>query len=125
VFVSYLRPVDASSGGDPLAQIVQAKRTIVRWLTGCALVVAVAAALPAAALAADAETTLAERYVPVVRIVDQEEQCGHGEAYQPTDVNLVLGNPDVAFPRPLGQDEHHQGRTDGERPRPRAVRVSP
>jgi hypothetical protein len=98
--VSYLRPVDASSGGDPLAQIVQAKRTIVRWLTGCALVVAVAAALPAAALAADAETTLAERYVPVVRIVDQEEQCGHGEAYQPTDVNLVLGNPDVAFRGP-------------------------
>jgi hypothetical protein len=62
--------------------------------------VATAAALPSAARAAGAETTLAERYVPVVRLVNQEEPCGHGEAYQPTDVKLVLGNPDVAVRGP-------------------------
>jgi hypothetical protein len=71
-----------------------------RALTGCILVALVATALPSIARAAAAETTLAERYVPVVRLVDQKEPCGHGEAYQPTDVNLVLGNPTVALRGP-------------------------
>jgi hypothetical protein len=75
-------------------------RSVLGALTGLVLVVATAAALPSTARAADAETTLAERYVPVVRLVDQEEPCRHGEAYQPTDVNLVLGDPDVALRGP-------------------------
>jgi hypothetical protein len=41
-------------------------------------------------------SALAERYAPVVRLVSQDEPCAHGEAYQPTDVNLVLGNPAIA-----------------------------
>jgi hypothetical protein len=53
----------------------------------------------ASAHAANPSLTLADRYAPVVRLVDQEEPCKHGEAYQPTDV-LVLGNPDVAFRGP-------------------------
>jgi hypothetical protein len=69
-------------------------------VTGCIVAIAVAAALPSLARAADAETNLAERYVPVTRIVNQEDPCAHGEAYQPTDVNLVLGNPDVALRGP-------------------------
>jgi hypothetical protein len=76
------------------------RRSVLRALAGFILVVATAAALPSAARAADAETTLAERYVPVVRLVNQEEPCGHGEAYQPIDMKLVLGNPDVAVRGP-------------------------
>jgi hypothetical protein len=75
------------------------RRSVLRALTGCILLAA-AAVLPSVALAADAETTLAERYAPVIRLVNQEEPCGHGEAYQPTDVSRVLGNPDVAFRGP-------------------------
>jgi hypothetical protein len=75
-----------------------------RDLTGrCALVVVVATAalvISGAARAADASLALAKRYAPVVRIVAQKEPCGHGEAYVPTNVNLVLGNPDVAFRGP-------------------------
>jgi hypothetical protein len=43
---------------------------------------------------------LAHRYSPVVRLVRQDEPCHHGEPFQPTDVNLVLGNPDVALRGP-------------------------
>ena len=70
-----------------------------RALAAC-IVAAVAAVIPPVAGAADVDTTLAERYAPVVRLVDQVKPCEHGEAYQPTDVNLVLGNPDVAFRGP-------------------------
>ena len=52
------------------------------------------------ALAAGPEQQLAQRYAPVVRIVEQNEPCHHGEPYVPTDVNLVLGNPDVALRGP-------------------------
>jgi Vacuolar protein sorting-associated protein 62 len=71
-----------------------------RALTGWILAALAAIALPSIARAAAAETTLAERYVPVVRLVDQKEPCGHGEAYRPTDVNLVLGSPEVALRGP-------------------------
>ena len=49
---------------------------------------------------ADGVTELAERYAPVVRLVEQARPCGHGEAFQPTNVDLVLGNPDVALRGP-------------------------
>ena len=65
-------------------------------LAGCVLFALV---LPATAHA-DGERALTERYAPVVRLVSQDQPCAHGEAYQPTDVNLVLGNPDVAFRGP-------------------------
>ncbi len=35
-----------------------------------------------------------------MRLVAQAEPCKHGEASEPTDVNLVLGNPDVGFRGP-------------------------
>ena len=57
-------------------------------------------ALPAPAGAASAERALADRYAPVVRLVEQQEPCHHGEPFVPTDVNLVLGSPDVAFRGP-------------------------
>jgi hypothetical protein len=70
----------------------------------CALLIAAAAAValvaPPSVRAADPSLALAERYAPVLRLVKQEESCKRGEAYRPTNVNLVLGNPDVAFRGP-------------------------
>src|SRR5262249_53811644 len=67
-------------------------------LTGAA--VAAGALLPSAARAADAPAELAQRYAPVVRLVEQDEECGHGEAFVPTNVDLVLGNSEVALRGP-------------------------
>jgi hypothetical protein len=64
-------------------------------------VVAVFAATRAhQAAAADPAQELAKRYAPVVRLVAQKEPCGHGEAYDPAAVNVVLGNPGVALRGP-------------------------
>ena len=54
---------------------------------------------PAAAASGPA-ATLALRYSPVVRLVAQSEPCARGEAYRPTDVELVLDNPGVALHGP-------------------------
>jgi hypothetical protein len=54
-----------------------------------------------ATTASDAETQLAQRYAPVVRLVEQKDPpCGDGEAFQPTDVNAVLNNPEVSLRGP-------------------------
>jgi hypothetical protein len=63
------------------------------------------AALAAAALIATAGSPaaqLAERYAPLVRLVEQAKPCGHGEAFLPAPVSAVLGNPDVALRGPWG-----------------------
>jgi hypothetical protein len=62
---------------------------------------ALAASVPAVARAADPAGELARRYAPVVRLVEQENPpCGHGEAFAPTSVDLVLGSPEVALRGP-------------------------
>jgi hypothetical protein len=61
--------------------------------------VALAAAPAAAADLAD-ETALAEKYAPVVRLVEQPEECGPGEPYIPTDVDVLFGDPTVALRGP-------------------------
>jgi hypothetical protein len=48
------------------------------------------------------ETALAERYAPVVRLVEQAEPCGAGEPYEPMDVDLLFGEPTVALRGPWG-----------------------
>src|SRR5215469_15156279 len=53
-----------------------------------------------AARADDPSLALAQRYAPVLRLVKQKEPCAYGEPYVPTNVNLVLGNPEVAFRGP-------------------------
>jgi hypothetical protein len=63
-------------------------------------VVVTALATSAGAGAANPSLALAERYAPVIRLVEQKAPCKHGEAYVPTNVNLVLGNPDVALRGP-------------------------
>ena len=71
-----------------------------RALTGL-VVVAAALALPAVARAdlAD-ERALAERFAPVVRLVEQEEECGPGESWEPTDVDVLFEEPTVALRGP-------------------------
>jgi hypothetical protein len=67
-------------------------------LTWAAL--AAGAVLPCVARAADTSGDLAQRYAPVVRLVEQDKECGQGEAFVPTNVDLVLGNPEVALRGP-------------------------
>lgn len=68
---------------------------------GASCAAALAAGLLAApALAADPPRELADRYAPVLRLVEQQEPCHHGEPFVPTNVNLVLGNPEVALRGP-------------------------
>jgi hypothetical protein len=68
------------------------------------LLVVVAIVFPAlvqpAASAENPARTLALRYSPIVRLVAQAAPCGHGEPYEPTDVNVVLTNPEVALHGP-------------------------
>lgn len=58
---------------------------------------------PAFADLAD-ETALAESYAPVVRLVEQEEECGSGEPYLPVDVVILFDEPTVALRGPWGND---------------------
>jgi hypothetical protein len=50
--------------------------------------------------AADAEDDLAERYAPVLRLVAQDEECGPGEPYRPSDVEAFLDEDTVALRGP-------------------------
>jgi hypothetical protein len=58
---------------------------------------------------------LAERYSPVVRLQEDSPRCADGEQFQPTDVEAVLGDqqvalrgpwrpPDIVKPQPEGRD---------------------
>jgi len=62
---------------------------------------ALAGAAPAAADLQD-EIALAERYAPVVRLVEQLEECGPGEPYEPLNVDLLFDEPTVALRGPWG-----------------------
>ena len=66
-----------------------------------ALLVGAALVVPAVARAdlAD-ETALAEKFAPVVRIVEQAQSCGYGEKYGPIDVDVLFDEPTVALRGP-------------------------
>jgi hypothetical protein len=69
------------------------------------LVLVLAAALglavvPAAAADLADETALAETFAPVVRLVEQEVECGPGEPYIPTDVDVLFEEPTVSLRGP-------------------------
>ena len=49
---------------------------------------------------AEAEEELAERYAPVVRLVEQTEECGPGEPYQATDIDAILDEETVSLRGP-------------------------
>jgi hypothetical protein len=75
-----------------------------------ALVPSITAVAAALALAGPAgadlakERALAERYAPVVRLVEGNEGCGPGLHYVPIDVNVLFGEPTVALRGPWGND---------------------
>jgi ABC-type sugar transport system permease subunit len=62
-----------------------------------AIGLALSAAAPAVASAESSAQELANRYSPVVALRHQDQPCDSGEAYRPTSVDLVLGNPKVAL----------------------------
>jgi hypothetical protein len=66
-----------------------------------AFAAAVCLSLAYAAVArAQAEEELAERYAPVVRLVEQEEECGPGEPYEPIDIDAILDEDTVSLRGP-------------------------
>jgi hypothetical protein len=69
------------------------------------LVLALVTPSPAAADLAD-ERALAQRFAPVVRLVEQKEECGPGEPYDPLDVELLLDDePTVALRGPWNRTD--------------------
>jgi hypothetical protein len=68
-----------------------------------ALAAAAALAVAPFARADDAsEQKLAERYAPVVRLVEHNGDCGPGYPYLPIDVDALFGDPTVALRGPWG-----------------------
>lgn len=70
--------------------------------TGSCLLAALVVAGPALA---GPEEELAARYAPVVRLVDQPEECGPGEPFIPTDVDVLFGEPTVALRGPWSRTD--------------------
>ena len=73
--------------------------------TGASIVLVVAGAIaafaaPSQAAAAGPEVALAKKFAPVVRLVEQQDACGHGEPYEPTDVDVLFGSEDVVLRGP-------------------------
>jgi hypothetical protein len=59
--------------------------------------------IPPAAAAESSAQRLVTRYAPISAFRQQEQPCGKGEAYRPTSVKLVLGNPEVVLRNPSGK----------------------
>jgi hypothetical protein len=58
-------------------------------------------AVPSAPADLADEQALADRFAPAVRLVEQEEECGPGEPYDPLDVDVLLDSePTVALRGP-------------------------
>ncbi len=69
-----------------------------RFLLGSLLVLCALLALSARAAAdTSAATTLADRYSPVIGLEPQPKLCGPGQAYRPTSLDIILGNPEVVL----------------------------
>ena len=64
-----------------------------------------ATATPAASSAPGDERALADRYAPVVRLVEQPVACGPGESFVPTDVEALFGDDGVALRGPWTTDD--------------------
>src|SRR6476619_2462534 len=76
-----------------------------RHLACCALAAVAALVLAGAVRESTPEEQLAARYAPVVRLVEQAEECGPGEPYIPTDVDTLFGEPTVAFRGPWNRTD--------------------
>ena len=75
---------------------------------GAALLVAATVGLLLAPLAAADladETALAQKFAPVVRLVEQPVECGPGAPYDPLDVDVLFGDPTVALRGPWNRTD--------------------
>jgi hypothetical protein len=66
----------------------------------CLLIVAALVAAPSAAADLADEQALAEKYAPIVRLVEQQDVCGYGEPFIPTDIDRILDEDTVALRGP-------------------------
>jgi hypothetical protein len=64
------------------------------------LVLAALIAAPIAGADLADEQALAEKYAPIVRIVEQPDVCSYGEPFIPTDIDLLLDEETVALRGP-------------------------
>jgi hypothetical protein len=71
-----------------------------RALLGVVVLVATLGTPSLAVADIEDETALAERFAPVVRLVEQSEECGPGEPFKPTDIDDLLGDDTVALRGP-------------------------
>lgn len=71
-------------------------------------------AAPASADEAD-EQQLAELYAPVMLLEVQDEACGPGEPYEPSDVDPLFDNPSVALRGPWTQQDLIRVAPDADR----------
>ena len=70
-----------------------------------ALIILPFALASTAAAASTDEAELAARFAPVVRLVNQPQNCGPGDPYVPIDVNLLFNEPTVALRGPWGPND--------------------
>jgi len=75
-------------------------RAVVFALAAMLIAFAGVAGASRAAAASDPASELAREYAPVLRLKEVPGSCGIGEPYVPIDVNLLMGNPEVALRGP-------------------------
>jgi len=73
---------------------------VTRLRRAALIVLAALVVAPAASASYDDEQALAERYAPVVRLVEQQDVCSYGEPFIPTDIDLLLDEETVALRGP-------------------------
>lgn len=81
---------------NPRLTALRGQFSLTSILVLCALLTLLTCCARAAA-ATSAATTLADRYSPVIGLEPQPKLCGPGEAYRPTSLDIVLGNPEVTL----------------------------
>lgn len=75
-------------------------RLAIVCLAAVALVLVAGPGRARAAASSDATARLIERYAPELRVKQVPGSCGIGEPYVPVDVDLLMGNPEVALRGP-------------------------
>ncbi|ONI73934.1 hypothetical protein BWI15_11070 [Kribbella sp. ALI-6-A] len=88
-------------------------------MLACAWITMLLGSTQAAAAAAmspedTAAQALAERYAPVVRLQGDSSNCANGEQFQPTDVEAVLGDQQVALRGPWRPPELVKPQPEGK-----------
>jgi hypothetical protein len=90
---------------DALISILRRSFSCARPLLAGLIVVASLVAVSPVYADLEDEQALAERHAPVVRLVEQDEECGPGEPYEPLDVDVLFDEPTVALRGPWRQTD--------------------